>query len=209
MMTIALALLLGGVQDPAGAAADSSTTDKCRIPKFIMNAFASPHAIRGKLYVAKDGTIDRSKVYLKKEGVPGWTHVLADERLGKGEDLSFEAEVYADGTEVYEISRRIDGKPRKISIRLDKKVRYVESTLDRASVPASVSTAVTKLEGFQADDWRRRDGENIAEIHVRGTVGGVPHRARFRVDGTLMSVEKHLPAELEVAITSILEPAAK
>ena len=184
-------------------------TADARIPKFIMDALASPCALRAKLYIARDGTVERSKVFLAREGMPEWIHAVADEKLGKGESLSYEAEVYADGTAVYEVVRRIDGKPKKVSVRRDRTLRYVETTLDAAVVPAEVSATVGKLDGFQADEWRRRDGDNSREFHVRGSVVGIPHRARLRADGTLMSVDKLLAAELEVSITSKPEPAAK
>lgn len=195
-------------QEPQAPLEPCEITD-AKLPKFIMDALSSPHALKAKLYVGKDGTIDRSKVFLARAGAPDWIHAVADEKLGKGEELSFEAEVYADGTEVFEAVRRIDGKPKKISVRRDKTVRYVETTVDRASVPAEVAATLAKLEGFQADEWRRREGDNLSEFHVRGSVVGIPHRARLRADGTLMSVDKHLAAELEVAITSKPEPAAK
>lgn len=206
---IATIVLIAGYSALAQDPLEPCETSDAKLPKFIMEALSSPHALKAKLYVGKDGTIDRSKVFLARAGMPEWIHAVADEKLGKGEDVSYEAEVYADGTEVFEVVRRIDGKPKKISVRRDKTVRYVETTVDKASAPAEVAATLAKLEGFQADEWRRREGDNLSEFHVRGSVVGIPHRARLRADGTLLAVDKHLAAELEVAITSRPEPAAK
>jgi hypothetical protein len=173
-----------------------------------MDALSSPHALRGKLYVSRDGTVERSKVFLKREGMPEWTHEVADAKLGKGEDLSYEIEVYGDGTEVFEISRRVGGKPMKVSLKRDRQVRYVETTAERKSLPAPVSAALEKIEGFQADEFRRRDSEKGAEYHVRGSIAGVPHRARIRADGTLQSLDRPIAAEMEVGVI-VSEPAAK
>lgn len=213
--SIAAALVLCSIafaQDPSPRPNDAPETQKAssgpKFPKIIMDALASPHALKGKLYVARDGTVERSKVVLKREGLPEWTHAAADAKLGKGEDLAYEVEVYGDGTEVFEISRRIDGKPKKISLRRDRQIRYVETTVDKAALPAPVSATLARLDGFQPDECRRREGENISEFHIRGAVAGVPHRARIRADGSLLSLDRRLAAEMEVSVT-VTEPAAK
>jgi hypothetical protein len=208
VLTTGFAILLS----TAAAAQDPDTECEVyegKIPKFIMEALTSPHAMKAKLYITKDGSIDRSKVVLQREGMPEWTHPIAEDKLGTGEDVSYEAEVYADGTAVYEICRMVDGKPKKVSIRRDKSVRYIEMTIERDAVPEEVAATVAKLQGFKADEWRRREGENLSEVHVRGSVAGIPHRARLKSDGTLLSVDKHLAAEVEVSITSRPEPAVK
>jgi len=193
---------------PNGATEPQGSPARPKFSKFIMDALSSPHALKGKLYVSRDGTVERSKVYLKREGLPEWTHEVADAKLGKGEDLSYEVEVYGDGTEVFEISRRIDGKPKKVSIRRDRQVRYVETTVDRTSLPAVVSATLAKIDGFQPTECHRRDGEKTAEFHIRGIIAGVPHRARIGADGTLQSLDRHLAAEMEVSVI-VSEPAAK
>jgi hypothetical protein len=192
---------------PLAFAQDPAPVPGSKFPKFIMDALSSPHALKGKIYISRDGTIERTKVHLKKEGLPDWTHQVADEKLGKGEDIAYEVEVYGDGTEVFEIARRVDGKPMKVSIRRDRQVRYVETTVDRASLPAAVSAALGKIEGFQPDECRRRQGETT-EFHIQGAIAGVPHRARIRADGTIQSLDRRLAAELEVAVL-VSEPAAK
>ena len=190
-----------GTTEPQGAGPKFS--------KFITDALNSPHALKGKLYVSRDGTVERSKVYLKKEGLPDWTHQVADEKLGKGEDIAYEVEVYGDGTEVFEIARMVKGKPKKLSLRRDRQVRYVESIVDRTSVPAPVLATVTKIEGFHVGEFHHREGEHLSEFHARGTISGVPHRAQIRADGSLLSLSRPLPAEMEVPAVMKTEPAAK
>jgi hypothetical protein len=147
-------------------------------------------------------------VSVRREGIPEWTHQIADDKLGKGQEVAYEVEVYGDGTEVYEIARLIEGKPKKISIRRDQQVRYVEQLFDKASLPAAVATTLGKIEGFQVGEVRRREGDKLTEYHIVGLIAGVPHRAMIRADGTLQSVSRHLPAEMEVAVPT-MEPAAK
>jgi len=198
---------LAFAQDPTPVP-NGGTEPTSKLPKFIMDALNSPHALRGKIYIGRDGTVERSKVYVKREGLPEWAHQVADTKLGKGEDIAYEIEVYADGTEVYEIARMVKAKPTKISIRRDQQVRYVETIVDRSTLPAPVAATLGKIEGFHIGECHRREGENVAEFHIRGTIGGVPHRAMIRADGSLHSVSRHLPAEFEVAVT-MPEPAAK
>ena len=204
----ALALIAGSpllAQDKPEQTPDQAGA---RLPKFIMDALTSPHAVKAILTLAKDGTIERAKVVLQRGGMPDWIHAVADEKLGKGDDLSFEAEWYSDGGEVYEVTRRVEGKPKKISVRADRTVRYVETSVDRASLPPTVVENLAKLNVFRPEEWLKREGENV-EYHIRGTVAGIPHRARVRDDGTLKSFDRNLPAEVEVALTSKPEPAVK
>jgi hypothetical protein len=189
-------------------AQDHPEPAQARLPQFIMDALASPFAVRAVLYIAKDGSIERSKVVLQRAGMPDWIHEVADRKLGKGDDVSFEAETYPDGSEVYEVTRRVDGRPKKLSVRRDRTVRYVETTVDRASVPPSILESLAKLDVFRPEEWLKREGETV-EYHVRGSVAGFPHKARMREDGTLKSFARNLPAEVEVSLTSKPEPAAK
>lgn len=191
-----------------GPLAFAQDTPPPKFPKFIMDALSSPHALKAKIYVARDGTIERSKVYVMKDGIPAWAHAVADDKLGKGDDLAYEVEVYADGTEAFEISRLIGMKPKKVSIRRDRQVRYVETIVDKASLPAAVAATLGKVEGFRAVEIHRREGENLSEFHVKGIQGGAPHRVMIRADGSLQSVSRHLAAEMDVAVPAP-EPAAK
>ncbi len=193
---------------PNGGSEPQNSASGPKFPKFIMDALHSPHVLRGKIYVARDGTIERAKVFVRREGLPEWTHQIADDKLGKGQEVAYEVEVYGDGTEVYEIARLIEGRPKKISLRRDQKVRYVEQLFDKGSLPAAVAATLGKIEGFQVGEVRRREGDKLTEYHIVGLIAGVPHRAMIRADGTLQSVTRHLPAEMEVAITTT-EPAAK
>ena len=195
-------------QDPVPNGGAERQSSGPKFPKIIMEALGSPHALKGKIYVSRDGSIERSKVYLKREGVPDWALAVADEKLGKGDDIAYEVEVYSDGTEVFEIARLVKGKPKKISILRDRQIRYVESIVDKSAVPAPVSATLAKIEGYHVGEIHYREGEKISEYHVRGTISGIPHRALIRADGSLQSLSRHLAAEMEVAII-VSEPAAK
>jgi hypothetical protein len=180
-----------------------------KLPKFIVDALASPYALRARLHVSRDGTIERAKVCLKREGLPEWTHDLADEKLGKGEDISYEVEVYGDGTEVYEICRQVDCYPQKVSMRRDRNFLYVETGVDASVLPEAVSTTLSKILGFKPEEYYRRDGDGTSEYHISGALLGIPHRARIMADGTLCILEKQLAAELEIGANTKSEPAVK
>src|SRR5213078_4517644 len=97
-----------------------------RIPEFAMKALAAPTASKAGLFISKDGAITRYAVHLGREDVPVYLHSMADEKIGKGEDIAYEAEIYPDGGEVYEIYRRVDGKEKQLSIlHRDRSVKYV------------------------------------------------------------------------------------
>ncbi len=207
-LVVAVALALGPLafaQEPPQAAKETTLP---KFPKFIMDALGSPHVLKAKIYVLRDGTIERSKVYVKREGIPDWAHAVADDKLGKGDDLAYEVEVYADGTEVFEIARLVGMKPKKVSIRRDRQVRYVETIVDKAAVPAAVAATLGRIDGFRAVEVHRREGENLTEFDVRGIMGGTPHRVMIRADGSLHALSRHVSAEMDVAVPSP-EPAAK
>jgi hypothetical protein len=180
-----------------------------KLSKFIVDALASPHAIKARLHVTRDGTIERATVYLKRDGLPDWTHDLADEKLGKGEDISYEMEVYGDGTEVYEICRQVDCYPQKISMRRDRNVNYLETCVDASALPEAVSTTLSKIVGFKADECSRRDGDGTSEYHITGAMLGIPHRVRITADGTLRVLEKQLAAEMVIGASTGTDPAVK
>ncbi len=203
-LAIGLAILLC-----SSSYSQDQETQNPKLPKFIVEALASPHAIKARLHVNRDGTIERAKVYLKRDGLPDWTHDLANEKLGTGEDLSYEVEVYGDGTEVYEICRYVDCHPQKVSMRHDRNIQYVETGVDASVLPEAVSTTLSKIPGFKPDEYYRRDADGTSEYHVTGAMLGIPHRARIMADGTLRTLEKQLAAELEISAFTGTEPAVK
>ena len=198
-------------QDPSPRA-DKSAREESRkptLPRFIVEALSSPYAIKARLHVSRDGTIERAKVCLTREGMPEWTHDLADQKLGKGEDVSYEVEVYEDGTEVYEICRQVDCYPQKVSMHRDRNILYVETGVDASSVIEAIATTLSKIPGFKPEEYYQRESDGTVEYHVVGTILGIPHRARIMADGTLRVLEKQLAAELDVSASTGTEPSVK
>ena len=195
-------------QDPSPSSAPQESR-KAKLHKFILDALASPYALKARLHVGRDGTIDRASVCMAREGMPDWTHTVADEKLGQGEDISYQVEVYEDGTQVYEICRQVDCYPQKVSIRQDRNILYVETGVDASAVVEAVSTTLDKIPGFKPEEYARRDLDGTMEYCVTGTILGIPHRARINADGTLRCLEKQVAAEVDVAAATGPEPAVK
>jgi hypothetical protein len=194
--SIALALIL-----IAGSlAAWQSQESRARIPDFPMKALASPGASRANFFISRDGTITRYAVHVGPEALPDWITKMADEKIGKGNDLDYEVELYPDGSEVYEIYRRVDGREMQLSVHADRSVKYVGRELDPKELPEKVAAAMRGVKGFIAEKCIFKEGPKFAEVHIKGSLGGSPHRIRLSGDGRLLSLQRRLPGELEVVV---------
>ena len=89
---------------------------------------------------------------MKREGLPDWVHEMADEKLGKGEDVEYEIEVYPDGSEVYEVYRTVDGREKQLSVKPDRTVYYIGTELNRTS-PTSCARSTASTRGSA---WPRK-----------------------------------------------------
>ena len=198
MKKISIALTLTLI---AGAlAAWQSQETKARIPDFPMKALAMQGATRANFFISKDGTITRYAVHVGPEAMPEWITTMADEKIGKGEDLEYEMELYPDGSEVFELYRRIDGREKQLSVHADKTVKYLGRQVDEKDLPDKVGATLRGIRAFAPEKIVVKEGPKFSEVHVRGRIAGVPHRVRISGDGRLISVQKKVPAEVELAI---------
>ena len=181
-------LLLAAVQDAPEA----------RIHPFILKALMSPHAKASNFFVSADGRVVRSGVHMKREGLPDWVHRMADEKLGKGEDVDYEIEVYPDGSEVYEVYRTIDGREKQLSVKADRTVYYLGTEHDRTSLPEAVADTLRKLDGFDARQCVAKEGPTFFEYHVKGRMNGGEVRARIGKDGGLIALQRRIHSVIEV-----------
>lgn len=193
-VALALALIAGTL------AAWQSQESKARIPAFPMKALASPGATRANFFVSKDGTITRYAVHVGPDAMPEWITKMADEKLGRGEDFEYEMELYPDGSEVYEVYRKVDGREKQLSVHHDKSVKYVGKQLDEKELPEKIGAALRGVKGFTAEKCMFKEGPRFAEYHIKGTLGGSPHRIRLSGDGRLLSVQRKVAGEVEVAV---------
>ena len=153
-----------------------------------------------------EGKIIRSSVYLKKEGLPGWVHEMADQKLGKGEDLHYEAEVYPDGSQVYEVYRKIDGREKQMSVRVDGTLYYIGTEHPLSALPPVVSGALAKIPGFEAKKCVSKEGPAFLEYHVKGAREGGEFRARIGKDGRLIALQRCVPSMTEF---EVVEPRSE
>ena len=177
-----------------------SREPKARIPDFPMKALAQPTASRAGLFVSRDGTITRYAVHVGPEVFPEWVSKMADERIGKGEDLDYECELYPDGSEVFEIYRMIDGREKQLSVHADRSVKYLGRQLDEKDLPDRVGATLRGIKAFAPEKIIFKDGPKFAEYHIRGRIASVPHRLRISSDGRLLSLQRKIPAEVELAV---------
>jgi len=198
-MTIALVLALVAGLLVAWQGQDSREP-KARIPGFTMRALAEPSATRAGMFVSRDGTITRYAVHVGPDALPEWVGKVADERIGKGEDLEYECELYPDGSEVFEIYRMVDGREKQLSVHADRTVKYIGRQLDEKDLPDRVGATLRGIKAFVPEKIIFKEGPKFSEVHVRGRIAGTPHRVRISGDGRLLSIQKKVPAEIELAI---------
>jgi hypothetical protein len=194
-------LLLGLAAFALGVGQDSRNVLENRIPEFALKALSAPTASKTNLFIAKDGTIIRYSVHLGREDVPQYLHTMADEKIGKGEDIAYEAEIYPDGGEVYEIYRRVGGKEKQLSIlHRDRSVKYVGTQVNEKELPEKIQATLKTLKGFSFEKCIFKEGPRFAEYHVKGTISGVPHRVRIGRDGNLLALQRRIPGDVELAV---------
>lgn len=193
-IALSLALIAGAL------AAWQTQESRARIPDFPMKALTSPSAVRASFFVSRDGTITRYAVHVGPEELPDWITKMADEKLGRGQDLDYEAELYPDGSEVYEIYRRVDGREMQLSVHADRSIKYIGRELDPKELPEKVAASMRGVKGFIAEKCIYKEGPKFSEVHIKGSVGGLPHRVRISGDGRLLSIQRRLPGEIEVAL---------
>ena len=177
-----------------------SREQKARIPDFPMKALAHSSAIRAGMFVSRDGTITRYAVHVGPDAIPEWVSKMADERIGKGEDVDYEMELYPDGSEVYEIYRLIDGREMQLSVQGDRNVKYIGRQVEEKDLPDRVGATLRGIRTFLPEKIIIKEGPSFSEVQVRGRIGGVPHRVRISGDGRLIALQKKVPAEIELAI---------
>ena len=184
-----------------GIGPDSRHFQDNRIPEFAMKALAAPTASKAGLFIAKNGAITRYAVHLGREDVPVYLHSMADEKIGKGEDLAYEAEIYPNGDEVYEIYRRVDGKEKQLSIlHRDRSVKYIGTQLEEREIPEKIQATLKALKGFTAEKCIFKEGPRFAEYYVKGSIAGTPYRARIGRDGNLLALQRRIPGDYEVVV---------
>jgi hypothetical protein len=195
LVVLALAALAFGIGQEARLLPDN------RIPDFAMKALAAPTASKAGLFISKEGAITRYAVHLGREDVPVYLHSMADEKIGKGEDITYEAEIYPDGSEVYEIYRRVEGKEKQLSVlHRDRSVKYVGTQLEEGEIPEKIQAAIKNVKGFTFEKCIFKEGPRFAEYHVKGSIAGNPHRVRIGRDGHLLSVQRRIVGDYEVAV---------
>lgn len=177
-----------------------SAASKARIPEFPMKALASPGATHASFFVSRDGTITRYAVHVGPEGLPEWIPRMADEKIGKGEDLAYEVELYPDGSEVFEIYRKVGGREKQLSVHADRKIKYLGTQVEEKDLPENVGASLRGVKGFVMSKGILKEGPGFAEYHFSGRMGDTPHRVRLSGDGRLLSVQRKVAAEVEVAV---------
>lgn len=173
-------------------------SSSARMPEFPLEALASPHAVKCKLYFAADGTVEKYTVYVTRSAIPDWVHKLADEKLGAGQDESYEVELYADGSEVYEVRRNVGGRMLELSVRRDRTILYIERQIDEKDLIEAVRAALRGLPNFSPERYAYKESAGFGEYNIRGKIGETPYRVRIRPDGTLVAVQKQLPGSVEI-----------
>lgn len=169
------------------------------VSAFILEGLQSPHALRAKFYLDASGRVVKSAAYVSKKAVPEWLHTLADEKIGKGEGTEFELEQYENGDQVYEVTRKVDGKEVELSVKTDKTLKYIERPMDPDALPEAIKAAVAGQAGFLADSAAHKEGPGLLHYTLRGKKGGEPWHLILDGEGKLIGSYRILEARIEVA----------
>jgi hypothetical protein len=171
-----------------------------QLPAFPWKVLSSPHARKANLWTTADGRLSRYSVVVDKAALPDWVPAMADARLGRGPDLECEIELYPDGSEVYEIYRKIDGRERQLSVKADRSLYYVGTEQDPGKLPDAVAAAIRGLKDVVVEHCLLKEGPQVAEYHLRASVEKAPCRIRVSKDGALLAVQRKIPGEVEVPL---------
>jgi len=171
-----------------------------RMPAFPWRALSSPLARKAALWTTPDGRLSRYAVVVDIAALPDWVAAMADARIGRGPDLEHEIELYPDGTEVYEIYRKVDGRERQMSVKADRSLYYVGTEQDPGRLPEAVAAAIRGLRDVVVEHCMLKEGPQVAEYHLRATVEKAPCRIRVSKNGELLAAQRKIPGEVEVQL---------
>lgn len=171
-----------------------------QIPEFPLKAMRSPHARGVKLYVSSSGGVDKVAVKVARAAIPEWVFEQVTAQLGAGADVEFEIEQYANGDEIYEVTRLVNGKLREAAIRgTDQAFMYMEEKdLVLADLPAPVRAALDAppggLEVREIHRQKRADGTD--RYVISGRRQGTPLSLIFDKSGALIARRQILPGNV-------------
>lgn len=171
-----------------------------KLPAFPWQALSAPTAKKAGFWTSADGRLSRYSVHVDKAGIPDWIHAMADAQLGRGQDLDYEIELYPDGSEVYEIYRKVDGRERQLSARADRTVYYIGTEHEASRLPEAVSTAIQDLQGLTVQKCILKEGPTVSEYHLSATLNQASCRVRVSKDGQRIAVQRKIAAEVEVPL---------
>jgi hypothetical protein len=171
-----------------------------RLPEFVWKALSSPSARKANLWTGIQGEILRYTVYVDRSMMPDWIHAMADERIGKGEDVEYELEVYPDGSQVYELYRKSAGLEKQLSVKADQSLYYIGIEHPADKLPEAVASALRDLKDLKVDKCVLKEGPQVAEYHLKGTRDGVPCRIRVSKSGKVLAVQRKISADIEVPV---------
>jgi hypothetical protein len=201
VLLLALASLLGGcctsapAQHPTTPPATAGA--KYSLPPFPLDALRGPHLKSVKLYINADGSIRKLTVYVERAGVPDWVHEMADQTIGKGDEVEFEVEEYSDGNTVYEVTRKVDGKLVELSVRSGDRSRlYIErKELPLETIPEVVRKAAGEMKTERYNIKERADGK---EHVLDGELAGKKVTLHCTGDGKVIWRAEVIPSKVKL-----------
>lgn len=179
----------------------SGAHHRARIPDFVWKAAKSQETQKIEMKIGPCGKLARVSATVAKANIPEWVLKLADDKIGKGEDKSFEVEVDDQGEEVYEVTRNINGLEVELSAKAKSQTfKYIERQVQWEVLPAPIRAEVEKMSGFQTKEAGMKEGPGIKEFEIEGRWNDAEYSLYFDEAGKLLGKYLLPKAEVKIAL---------
>jgi hypothetical protein len=184
----------------AGCESAQRSAPQVGVPAYILEGLKKPGAEKAKVYVDSAGHLVKYEVYIDCKGVPEWVMKMADDKLGQGESRPCEMERYADGDEVYEVTRIVEGKERELSVKTNQTLKYIERSMTPEELPEAIKATVAKVAGFQLEEAAFKEGPMLTLFVLKGKKEGRAYRLEIQKGGELSRESQILQGEVVVDV---------
>jgi len=183
-------LALAGCASTAPASLDPRSLDAMRA------------GTKAELHLAQGGQVTKVEVYQLGPGqTPEAIRKLAEEQLKGGQIKSYEYEILADGSEVFEVEAVMpDGLTCEVSGGRDGKLAYKECQVAIDKAPDAIKKAALAVIDGEIVEVEHKQGQGLDEYSVEIRHGGALHKIKLTPAGQVIAHLLKVPAEIVVPV---------